>query len=165
MEPVGGKTKKNRNCKEKRCQNRVPPGWGKRDDDDENLIACRLGVADGNEKEKRKEEVRISVTVRNTMPIPGRGILRHQLLQQATLAPLLPPNHSNGDQAAIWAATLTPSQAGATFSAPLHAIIQFTSTLTHAQQYVRHHVRSSLHLQCTGMYFLSFTSLGCQSTV
>ena len=43
------------------------------------------------------------------MPIAGRGIFRQQ---PATLIPLLPLSHSGGE-AAIWAATLAPSQAGA----------------------------------------------------
>jgi len=66
------------------------------------------------EKGKGKEEVRMSLTLRNTVPIPACGILRRQLQQKATFVPLLPPSHSSGE-AATWAATLAPSQAGATF--------------------------------------------------
>ena len=36
------------------------------------------------------------------------------------------------------------------FLPPWYAILHFTSALTNAQRGLRHHVRSSLHLQCTG---------------
>ncbi len=39
-----------------------------------------------------------------------------------------------------------------TFLPPWHAILHFTSSLTHEQRRVKHHVRSSLHLQCTGTF-------------
>lgn len=42
-----------------------------------------------------------------------------------------------------------------------HATLHFTLALTHAQRRVRYHVRSSLHLQCTGIFsaVLSFAAM------
>lgn len=88
-------------------------GWESKKTAIASKSAAKTESQQDEEKEKREEEVRMSLTLRNTVPIPARGILRRQLLQQATLVPLLPPSHSSGE-AATWATTLAPSQAGAT---------------------------------------------------
>ena len=71
--------------------------------------AAKTESQQDEEKEKRKKDLRMSLTLRNTIPIADRGILRRQ---QAILTSPLPLSHSGGE-AAIWAATLAPSQAGA----------------------------------------------------
>ncbi len=39
-----------------------------------------------------------------------------------------------------------------TFLSKWHVILYFISAITHAQKCVRHHICSSLHLQCTGTF-------------
>ena len=74
--------------------------------------AAKTESRQDEEKRKGKKKCGWAWTWETPYPIPARGILRRQLLQQATLVPLLPLSHSSGG--GNRGSHTSPSQARAT---------------------------------------------------